>query len=107
MLKELLRNSMKSVGSPDQCHAVAIDARAPKFDGGIVSRLDSVPFGIAVNKHAQRFYDEGEDFWPQALRNLGQACGRAAGSDRLLHHRFEEHRQVYAVGISGDRGGYC
>jgi tricarballylate dehydrogenase len=24
-----------------------------------------VPFGIAVNRDAQRFYDEGEDFWPK------------------------------------------
>jgi tricarballylate dehydrogenase len=52
------------VGDPRGCHAVALDARAPKFDGGIVTRLDSVPFGIVVNKQVKRFYDEGEDFWP-------------------------------------------
>ncbi|MBT8146940.1 MAG: FAD-dependent tricarballylate dehydrogenase TcuA, partial [Gammaproteobacteria bacterium] len=72
MLKELLRNGMKTVGSADQCHAVAIDARAPKFDGGIVSRLDSVPFGIVVNNQAQRFYDEGEDFWPKRYAIWGR-----------------------------------
>jgi tricarballylate dehydrogenase len=72
MLKELLRNGMKSVGSADQCHAVAIDARAPKFDGGIVSRLDSVPFGIVVNRRAERFYDEGEDFWPKRYAIWGR-----------------------------------
>ncbi len=72
MLKELLRHGMKSVGSADQCHAVAIDARAPKFDGGIVSRLDSVPFGIVVNKNAERFYDEGEDFWPRRYAIWGR-----------------------------------
>ena len=37
------------VGDPTQCHAVAVDARAPKFDGGIVTRLDCIPFGIVVN----------------------------------------------------------
>ena len=72
MLKELLRNGIKKVGSADQCHAVAIDARAPKFDGGIVSRLDSVPFGIVVNNQAQRFYDEGEDFWPKRYAIWGR-----------------------------------
>ena len=41
---------------------VAIDARAPKFDGGIASRIDGVPFGIVVNRDGARFYDEGEDF---------------------------------------------
>jgi len=30
-----------------------------------VTRLDCIPFGIVVNKHAKRFYDEGEDFWPR------------------------------------------
>ena len=53
------------MGDPRGCHAVALDARAPKFDGGIVTRLDSVPFGIVVNKYVKRFYDEGEDFWPK------------------------------------------
>jgi tricarballylate dehydrogenase len=65
MLKELLKHGAKPVGNPRGCHAVALDARAPKFDGGIVTRLDSVPFGIVVNKQVKRFYDEGEDFWPK------------------------------------------
>ena len=65
MLRVLLDSGVKPVGDPRQCHAVAIDARAPKFDGGIVTRLDCIPFGIVVNKHAKRFYDEGEDFWPK------------------------------------------
>ena len=46
--------------------------RAPKFDGGIVTRLDSVPFGIVVNKHIKRFYDEGEDFWPKRYAIWGK-----------------------------------
>jgi tricarballylate dehydrogenase len=65
MLQELLEHGARPVGDPRGCHAVALDARAPKFDGGIVTRLDSVPFGIVVNRHAKRFYDEGEDFWPK------------------------------------------
>ena len=65
MLKELLKHGAKPVGNPRGCHAVALDARAPKFDGGIVTRLDSPPFGVVVNKDVNRFYDEGEDFWPK------------------------------------------
>ena len=41
----------------------AIDARAPNYDGGIVTRLDCVTLGIMVNKYGDRYYDEGEDFW--------------------------------------------
>jgi tricarballylate dehydrogenase len=72
MLKELLRHGAKPVGDPRGCHAVALDARAPKFDGGIVTRLDSVPFGIVVNRDVERFYDEGEDFWPKRYAIWGK-----------------------------------
>lgn len=72
MLKELLKHGAKPVGDPRGCHAVALDARAPKFDGGIVTRLDSVPFGIVVNREVRRFYDEGEDFWPKRYAIWGK-----------------------------------
>jgi tricarballylate dehydrogenase len=72
MLKELLKYGARPEGDPRGCHAVALDARAPKFDGGIVTRLDSVPFGIVVNKEVKRFYDEGEDFWPKRYAIWGK-----------------------------------
>jgi tricarballylate dehydrogenase len=72
MLRELLGHGAKPVGDPRGCHAVALDARAPKFDGGIVTRLDSPPFGIVVNKQLRRFYDEGEDFWPKRYAIWGK-----------------------------------
>ena len=72
MLRCLLDKGMASVGDATQCHAVAIDARAPKFDGGIVSRLDCVPFGIVVNQVGERFYDEGEDVWPKRYAIWGR-----------------------------------
>lgn len=78
MLRVLLDNGAKPVGDPRQCHAVAIDARAPKFDGGIVTRLDCVSFGIVVNKDAKRFYDEGEDFWPKRYAIWGRLVAHQA-----------------------------
>jgi len=72
VLRLMLDAGVESIGDPSQCHAVAIDARAPKFDGGIVSRLDSVPLGIVVNKHGDRFYDEGEDYWPKRYAIWGR-----------------------------------
>ena len=72
MLKSLLSQGAKPVGALDQCHAVAIDARAPKYDGGIASRIDGVPFSMVVNKDCTRFYDEGEDFWPKRYAIWGR-----------------------------------
>jgi tricarballylate dehydrogenase len=72
VLKIMLENGAKQIGDPRQCHAVAIDARAPKYDGGIVTRLDCVSFGVVVNREAERFYDEGEDFWPKRYAIWGR-----------------------------------
>lgn len=60
------------IGDPTQGHMVAIDARTPKYDGGIASRVDCVSLGIVVNKSAKRFYDEGEDFWPKRYAIWGR-----------------------------------
>lgn len=72
VLADLLDQNVEQVGDPTQCHAVAIDGRAPKFDGGIVTRLDCVPFSIVVNKTGERFYDEGEDVWPKRYAIWGR-----------------------------------
>lgn len=81
VLADLLKQGVRSVGDADQCHAVAIDGRAPKFDGGIVTRLDCVPFSIVVNKDAERFYDEGEDVWPKRYAIWGRLV--AAQPDQI------------------------
>src|SRR3979411_1072971 len=81
LLKLLLDNVVQEIGDPTQCHAVAIDARAPKFDGGIITRHDSVVFGIVVNKHAQRFYDQGEAIWAQRYAIWGRLV--AAQPDQI------------------------
>ena len=72
VLKNMLDQGASSVGDPTQCHAVAIDGRAPQYDGGIVTRLDCVPFSVVVNKNGERFYDEGEDVWPKRYAIWGR-----------------------------------
>jgi tricarballylate dehydrogenase len=72
ILKLMIERGAQQVADASQCHAVAIDARSPKFDGGIVTRLDCVSLGIVVNQQAERFYDEGEDFWPKRYAIWGR-----------------------------------
>jgi tricarballylate dehydrogenase len=76
LLRMLLDAGAAPVGDPSECHAIAVDARAPQFDGGIVTRLDSLPFGIVVNNRAERFYDEGEDAWPKRYAIWGRLIAR-------------------------------
>ncbi len=87
ILKMLLTKGVQEVGDPTQCHAVAIDARAPKFDGGIITRLDCVVFGVVVNKQAVRFYDEGEDIWPKRYAIWGRLV--AAQPDQIAYIIFD------------------
>src|SRR4051812_4056842 len=72
VLKVLLAKGAKQVSDPTQGHCVAIDARSPKYDGGIVTRVDAVSLGIVVNRDGKRFYDEGEDFWPKRYAIWGR-----------------------------------
>ena len=79
LLRELLNAGADSIGDPSQSHCVAIDARSPLYDGGICTRIDCVSLGIVVNRNAQRFYDEGEDFWPKRYAIWGRLVAQQAG----------------------------
>jgi tricarballylate dehydrogenase len=72
VLASLLAQGVMARGDGDRFHAVAVDARAPKYDGGIVTRVDSIPLSITVNRDARRFYDEGEDAWPRRYATWGR-----------------------------------
>jgi tricarballylate dehydrogenase len=79
VLDLLLRGGAAPAGEERGFHAVAVDARSPKFDGGIATRLDSIPFGIVVNADGRRFYDEGEDIWPKRYAIWGGNLARQPG----------------------------
>jgi tricarballylate dehydrogenase len=90
----MLDGGAAPVGDAAECHAVAVDGRAPKFDGGIVTRLDCVPFGIVVNRAGSRFYDEGEDFWPKRYAIWGKLVAR------------QENQVAYAIVDAKVRGAF-
>jgi tricarballylate dehydrogenase len=76
MLAILLAKGVKQIVDAKGIHAIAVDARSPKFDGGIATRLDAIPFGVVVNRLGRRFYDEGENLWPKRYAIWGRARGR-------------------------------
>jgi tricarballylate dehydrogenase len=79
LLKQMIASGADSIGDPTQAHMVAIDARAPLYDGGICTRIDCVSLGVVVNRDSQRFYDEGEDFWPKRYAIWGRLVAQQAG----------------------------
>ena len=78
-LRALLDAGAQPIGDPRACHAIAVDARAPKFDGGIVTRLDCIPLGIVLNQLGERFADEGEDLWPRRYASWGTLVAQQPG----------------------------
>jgi tricarballylate dehydrogenase len=79
VLKFMLDAGADRVGDPTQAHMVAIDARAPLYDGGICTRIDCVSLGVVVNRDGERFYDEGEDFWPKRYAIWGRLVAAQPG----------------------------
>jgi len=79
LLKDLIAQGADSIGDATQAHMVAIDARAPLYDGGICTRVDAVSLGIMVNREGLRFYDEGEDFWPKRYAIWGRLVAQQPG----------------------------
>jgi tricarballylate dehydrogenase len=78
-MSALMDRGAKAIGSPREFHSIAVDARGPQFDGGIVTRLDTVPFGIVVNQEGVRFSDEGVDVWPKRYASWGGLIAQQPG----------------------------
>ena len=79
VLRALLDAGAAERGNPRGFHGIAVDVRGPRFEGGIVTRVDSVPFGIMVNRDGERFYDEGEDLWPKRYATWGRLIAEQPG----------------------------
>ncbi|HGY9625869.1 TPA: FAD-dependent tricarballylate dehydrogenase TcuA [Pseudomonas putida] len=79
LLRRMIEQGADTIGDPTQAHMVAIDARAPLYDGGICTRIDCVSLGVVVNRDGQRFYDEGEDFWPKRYAIWGRLVAHQPG----------------------------
>ena len=79
LLRRMMALGADAVGDPTQAHMVAIDARAPLYDGGICTRIDCVSLGVVVNREGRRFDDEGEDFWPKRYAIWGRLVAQQPG----------------------------
>lgn len=65
VLQSLLKLGARPSGVPGACHLVAVDARSPQHDGGIVTRVKDIPSGMVVDCTGRRFHDEMADLGPR------------------------------------------
>lgn len=83
-LRALLAQGAASAGEPGACHLVAVDARSPAADGGIVTRVDGMPWGLVVDRNARRFHDEGAEISPRRYSTWGRLVARCPGRRAFL-----------------------
>ncbi|MCW2243256.1 FAD-dependent tricarballylate dehydrogenase TcuA [Azospirillum canadense] len=94
VLKGLLDLGAAPVGDAGCGHMVAVDARSPRFDGGIVTRLDGLAQGVVVDRDGRRFADEGSDIGPTRFSVWGDRVARCAEGlafsifDSVIERRF-------------------
>jgi tricarballylate dehydrogenase len=84
VLRLLLAAGSKPVGDPCRCHMVAVDARGPRFDGGIITRITAIPHGIVVDCNGARFHDEREDTGKTHYARWGRRIAKCPGQIAYL-----------------------
>jgi tricarballylate dehydrogenase len=100
VLAQLFAAGAERAGEERGFHAVAVDARSPRFDGGIATRLDTIPFGIVVNQDGRRFYDEGEEIWPKRYAIWGRNI--AGQPDQIAYSIWDSKvRQLFLPPMYG------
>ncbi len=107
LLRRMIDAGADTIGDPTQAHMVAIDARAPLYDGGICTRIDCVSLGVVVNRDAKRFYDEGEDFWPKRYAIWGRLVAQQPGQIAYSIIDAKADRPLHAAGVSGHAGRHA
>lgn len=82
LLIALLAAGAAEIGDPRELYLVAVDARSPPSDGGIVTRVRGMPLGLVVDRTGRRRFDEGADqgstryaLWGQRLADYPGQIG--------------------------------
>jgi tricarballylate dehydrogenase len=83
-MQRLIEAGARSVGDPTMCHVVAVDARGPKFDGGIVTRITAIPYGLVVDRNAAPVTVASHDAGRSHYARWGPRIARCPGGVAFL-----------------------
>ncbi len=84
VLRSLLSQGAAQAGRPHAAHLVAVDARLPEPDGGIVTRVDGMEHGMVVDEAGRRFQDETAIAGPTRYASWGQRVAELPGQRAAL-----------------------
>lgn len=79
LLAALRHAGAQLIGDPGAAYLVAVDARSPRDDGGIATRIRAMPAGIVVDSSGRRFQDEGADSASTRYAAWGQRLAACPG----------------------------
>lgn len=83
VLERALKAGAASAGRWSGAHAVMIDARAPDVEGG-QTKINGFQYGVLLNRHGERFIDEGQHFASKSYARFGPAIHDQPGSRAYL-----------------------
>lgn len=84
VLESLLDQGAQEIGIKEAGHIVAVDARSPEHDGGIVTRIDGMEHGIVVDRTGLRFQDETAYLKPTRYSLWGRSILKLPGKYAVL-----------------------
>ena len=80
LMQRLIESGVRTIGDPSSCHMVAVDARGPATDGGIVTRITAIPQGLVMDRNAVRVKlsaGAGKTHYAQWGQKIAQSEGGA------------------------------
>ncbi|WP_374655573.1 FAD-dependent oxidoreductase [Dongia sp.] len=84
LLRQLFSFGAQRIGTPRSCHLVAVDARAPLTDGGIVTRVESMDRGQVVDGFGNIVHPVGTTEGKHGFAAWGRALAGCPGQIGFL-----------------------
>ncbi|NJO53707.1 MAG: FAD-dependent tricarballylate dehydrogenase TcuA [Bacteroidales bacterium] len=97
VLRLLLAAGAEPAGAAGRGHLVAVDARGPKFDGGIVTRVEAIPFGLVAGRDGRRLDDETADSNRTHFAKWGRILAERGDAVLILDAEGERRAPVPAI----------
>jgi tricarballylate dehydrogenase len=106
LLRALLERGAAPVGDPAHAHLVAVDARAPADDGGIVTRADGMAWGVVLDRDGRPVRDATHETGSARYSGWGRLVAGCPGG--IAHAILDDAgvarlgRRVYAPRTMSD-----
>jgi len=101
MLQALVEGlGVRTTGNPASRHMVAVDARGPKFDGGIVTRITAIPHGVVVNRDGAALSDPAHNAKPTHYAEWGARIAAEPGGVAFLILDAEGLRRADPIALA-------